>query len=88
MENQIFCQSCGMPMTEEAHFGSETNGSKSEDYCCYCYKAGAFTSDCTMEEMIDFNLNCEGAQEIFKDKEESRKMMLQWFPTLKRWKKA
>ncbi len=31
-----FCQSCGMPLQ------------KNEEYCCYCYKDGAFTMNCTI----------------------------------------
>ena len=49
-----FCQSCGMPMgdTDEL-YGTEADGSKSTDYCSYCYADGAFTSECTMDEMIE-----------------------------------
>ena len=45
-----FCQSCGMPMgdTDEL-YGTEADGSKSTDYCSYCYADGAFTSECTMD---------------------------------------
>ena len=32
-----FCQSCGMPLTEEV-LGTNVDGSKNEDYCMYCYK--------------------------------------------------
>ena len=53
-EDMKFCQSCGMPMSDE-HFASEKDGSKSEDYCKYCYLDGEFTSDITMEEMIDYS---------------------------------
>ena len=48
-----FCQSCGMPLTDEIH-GTNADGSKNEEYCIYCFKDGAFTGDFTMEEMIDF----------------------------------
>ena len=53
MDEKIFCQSCGMPMTQEAHFATNADGSRNNDYCCYCYDKGAFKQDCTMEEMID-----------------------------------
>ena len=48
-----FCQSCGMPMTADEQFGRNVDGSKNEEYCSYCYRDGAFTEDCTMNEMID-----------------------------------
>ena len=34
--------------------GTEADGTKSREYCNYCYENGAFTANCTMEEMIDF----------------------------------
>ncbi len=36
-----FCQSCGMPLTEDV-LGTNADGSKNEDYCMYCYKDGKF----------------------------------------------
>ena len=53
MMEQKFCQSCGMPLSDATVLGTETNGSKNEEYCCYCYADGHFTVDCTMDEMID-----------------------------------
>ena len=50
-----YCQCCGMPMGDTKElYGTEKDGSRSVDYCKYCYEHGAFTSDCTMEEMIEF----------------------------------
>ncbi len=49
---QRFCQSCGMPLTEDV-LGTNADGSKNEDYCMYCYRDGHFLQDCTMEEMIE-----------------------------------
>ena len=37
---QKFCQSCGMPLSDATVLGTETNGSKNEEYCCYCYADG------------------------------------------------
>ena len=87
---QNFCQSCGMPLTED-NLGTNADGSKNEDYCMYCYKDGAFTSDCTMEEMIELcsqhvdELNKEMPKPITK--EDYKQMMKGVFPLLKRWKK-
>ena len=53
--NTKFCQSCGMPMEgADAPWGTNADGSKNEDYCSYCYQKGSFTSDLSMEEMIEF----------------------------------
>lgn len=53
---QKFCQSCGMPI-DDSTFGKEADGSKNEEYCHYCYADGHFTKECTMDEMIELNLN-------------------------------
>ena len=88
---QSFCQSCGMPLTDEL-LGTNTDGSKNEEYCIYCYKDGAFTSDCTMDEMIEFC--AQFVDEVNKNmpkpltKEEYKQMMREFFPTLKRWKRG
>ena len=48
-----YCQSCGMPLQKQEELGSNRDGSKNEEFCCYCYKDGAFTQDCTLEQMIE-----------------------------------
>ena len=83
-ENQKFCQSCAMPLTDEL-LGTNADGSKNEDYCMYCFKDGEFTSDMSMEEMMNFCIEkmVEVHPEI--DKDEASAMMREVFPKLKRW---
>ena len=87
---QRFCQSCGMPLTEEV-LGTNADGSKNEDYCMYCYKDGTFLQECTMDEMIE---HCaQFVNEVNKGlpkpitKEEYIGQMKMYFPHLKRWRK-
>ena len=90
MEKEMrFCQSCGMPLTDQV-MGTNADGSKNEDYCIYCYKDGKFTTDCTMEEMIE---QCaQFIDEVNKNlpkpitKEEYIEQMRVYFPQLKRWR--
>ena len=91
MEKMRFCQSCGMPLTDEV-LGTNADGSKNEDYCMYCYKDGKFLQECTMEEMIE---HCaQFVNEVNKGlpqpitKEEYIGQMKMYFPQLKRWRKA
>lgn len=81
------CQSCGMPMTTDEQYSTEKNSAKNKDYCCYCYKDGAFTADCSMEEMIDFCLNIPESASLYTDKEKAKAQMMEFYPSLKRWKK-
>lgn len=91
METIDYCQSCGMPLQNPEDLGTNKDGSPNQEYCRYCYKDGAFTSDCTMDGMIE---HCVGFLEEFnKDndtrfsKEQAIAEMRQYFPTLKRWAK-
>ena len=86
---QKFCQSCGMPLTNEI-LGTNTDGTLNEDYCIYCYKDGKFAQDMTMEQMIDHcaqftdEINKQSGQNLTQ--EQPKDMMRQFFPQLKRWK--
>ena len=66
-------------------FGTETGGSKSEDYCCYCYKDGDFTSKESLAEAVESNIQFWRANGDSSD-DEARARIMQVFPTLKRWK--
>ena len=88
METKL-CQSCGMSLKKQEDFGTNQDGSKNEEYCNYCYANGAFTSDCTMDEMIG---HCVQFLDEFNKgggfsytKEEAIATMKSFFPTLKRW---
>lgn len=81
-----FCQSCGMPMGEtDELYGTEADGTKSRDYCSYCYANGAFTANCTMEEMIKFCVKPTVENVPGMTEESARAMMHEHFPQLKRW---
>ena len=82
-----YCQSCGMPMgaTDEL-YGTEADGTKSKDYCSYCYDKGSFKADCTMDEMIEFCIGPMISNNSEMTEEKARTMMKGFFPSLKRWK--
>ncbi|WP_054949325.1 zinc ribbon domain-containing protein [Numidum massiliense] len=85
-QDQHMCQSCGMPLTEEALCGTEKGGAKSREYCVYCYEEGQFKQpEMTLEEMVDLcvpHIVAEGQM----DEGEAREMMTKYLPTLKRWR--
>lgn len=86
---EIYCQSCGMPMGEtDELYGTEQDKSKNADYCKYCYEKGAFTSDVTMEDEIEICVPILVEEKVCASAEEARTMMREFFPTLKRWKQA
>jgi hypothetical protein len=84
MENKTFCQSCGMPLDKPELLGTEKDGSKSHEYCLYCYQDGAFINpDMTLPEM----------KTLVKEQMEKMKidtgiidMAVNSLPNLKRWR--
>lgn len=89
MEQNV-CQSCGMPMTANEHFGTNKDGNRNEEYCVYCFKDGSFTDNMTLDEMIEESLNYP---EALKDedgnqitREEATNKLRAYYPTLKRWR--
>lgn len=80
-----FCQSCGMPMKQDPQGGgSNADGSRSSDYCSYCYADGNLISPeiDTPRKMQEF---CIG-----KMKESGMPGFVAWLltrsiPRLKRW---
>lgn len=86
----VQCQSCGMTLYSDDVKGSEHDGSKSEEYCTYCYGNGTFLRPMTLEEAIEHNIehldewNEESGLSLTPD--EARMMLQEFLPTLKRWK--
>lgn len=85
---QKFCQSCGMPLTgAPQELGTEKDGTPNPEYCTYCYQNGAFTRECTMQEMIDFCTPIMAQSHPGMTEAEAVERMQRFFPQLRRWKK-
>ena len=96
MENMLFCQSCGMPLSAdlvfgegstENVFGKDKDGEINNDYCYLCYVDGAFSASVTMDEMIELCVPYTSNNNPWADEDTARKEMQKIFPTLKRWAK-
>lgn len=46
------CQSCGMPLAAEEHFGTNADNTPSGEYCCFCYREGRYTDGFSLPEKI------------------------------------
>jgi len=83
------CQSCGMPMAKQDEFGTNSDGSKSNDYCCFCFQDGNFNDGCTTAEQKSDHIarivgKIKGTSEN-QLKDEAKKY-LPLLKELKRWK--
>ena len=79
------CQSCGMPMETEEMYGTNADGTKTDEYCTYCFQKGAFMSpDETMADMIEtcIPFMVQGGM----TQEDARREITTLLPQLNRWK--
>lgn len=79
------CQSCGMPIPGQEQHGLEADGTRSEDYCAWCYEDGAFVGPETLDELIEHSAPyiAEGTH-ISQD--EAVSYMSAVLPHLRRWR--
>lgn len=86
MENKKICQSCSMPLDNPALLGTEKDGSKSNEYCSYCYQKGQFVNPgMTLNEMKAL---VKVQMEKMKMDPSIIHMAVNVLPELKRWKEA
>jgi radical SAM superfamily enzyme len=76
-----------MPLDKPELFGTNADGTKSEEYCTYCFQNGKPTEpNITMEEMIDKCVKIMVQRKIMLERQ-ARGLMTNTIPCLKRWKK-
>ena len=84
------CQSCGMPLYNDPDKGgTNSDGSKSDKYCSYCFRNGNFTQNISLDEMTDIGLNYSEEYKSAKSDEEKeviRNLAKQYLSNLERWK--
>lgn len=87
-----YCQSCGMPLdiNHEELFGTNSDQTKSDEFCLYCYQNGQYTVDYSMKKVIDVWVE---NTDLFNNHvhtkytpDELRTILNRRLPTLKRWK--
>ncbi|MCL2576364.1 MAG: helix-turn-helix domain-containing protein [Defluviitaleaceae bacterium] len=80
----IYCQSCAMWLTEDK-FGTEKDGTKTSEYCHYCFQKGEFTTPQTFDQAVEGNIPF-WLEQCGNDEEKARQKIKEVFATLKRWK--
>jgi hypothetical protein len=81
---QLYCQCCGMPLSEDSMISRERDNSFNEDYCKWCYDDGEFVYT-TKESLIDYLM-----QHMPNPQNQSESERRQFYDAmlsgLKRWK--
>ena len=80
----IYCQCCGMPLSEDTMISKELDGSYNEDYCKWCYTEGTFTYK-TKDSLLDYLVSHMPNPEN-KSEEERRIEFDSYLSQLKHWK--
>ena len=69
-------------------FGTNSDGTKTDEFCTYCYQNGQFTAPgITVQEMIDKCVSIMVQRNIMPE-EQARDLMTKTIPNLNRWKTA
>lgn len=81
------CQSCGMPLgRDKLGGGTNADGSRSPEYCSYCYREGRFTEpDLTAQQM---RAKAEGKLREMHFPGFVARYLTKNVPTLRRWQGA
>ncbi|MBQ3668889.1 MAG: helix-turn-helix domain-containing protein [Clostridia bacterium] len=80
----LFCQCCGMPLSDDDMISREKDGSLNEDYCKWCYSDGAFAYP-SKDSLIDF-LVAHMPNPDQTPEDERRAMFDSLLSQLKHWK--
>lgn len=84
MEIKPLCQSCGIPLDNDAIKGTEKNGLKNQEYCKFCYDQGGFINpNLTIDEMKE---RVEIQMKKLKLSDEAIQEAISVLPPLNRWK--
>ena len=81
---QLFCQCCGMPLTEDANISWEPDGFFNEDYCKWCYSEGDYVYK-SKDDLLDFLVEHMPNPENLSD-DERRTQYDGWLSQLNHWK--
>ena len=81
----LFCQCCGMPLSEDSMVSREPDGSYNEEYCKWCYTDGKFVYE-SKDALLDFLVGHMPNPDNLPD-EERRGLFDRELSRLKHWKK-
>ena len=85
IEDVKICQSCGMPMESSEDFGTNNDGSKSKEYCQFCWQDGEFTAQMELPEFIEMQVKI-AVEKLGMEENEAREVAETTLPELDRWR--
>ncbi len=79
----LFCQCCGMPLSDDSMISRDVNGDFNEDYCKWCYTDGKFTYQ-KKDDLLDFLVKAMPNPDNMGE-DERRKLFDSHLSLLKHW---
>ena len=77
-----------MPLLDEAYVGTNADGSRTWEYCMFCFQDGEFTQPLqTLEEMIQSSIGFM-TSELGYSRAEAERLSRDVIPGLRRWNKG
>ena len=84
MKSKLLCQSCSMQLEIDHVKGTEKDGSRSNEYCIYCYENGLFKDpSLSLAKMLDI---VETQMEKMNIPSKIIESSLNKIPKLNRWR--
>lgn len=80
----LFCQCCGMPLSEDTMISREPDGTFNEEFCKWCYADGQFTYD-SLDVLVDYLVSHVPFPGTLSE-QEKRVLLQSQLKTLKHWK--
>jgi hypothetical protein len=85
MRTNNICQSCGMPLEKDENKGTNSDDTKNEEYCKFCYQDGKFTDEgISLKDKIEKNIQI--SKQMGMPEEKAKDIAENTLPKLKRWK--
>jgi len=85
MQSEYICQSCGMPIDKPEDLGTNSDLTKSEDYCIFCFHNGIFSEpEISKAEMVS-RITQAMIEKTDLPKEQAHILVDQTVSSLKRW---
>ena len=81
---ELYCQACGMPLSDDSNISRESDGSYNEKYCRWCRVDGNYVGAPTIEEMIEVCVPHMG----WPNPDEARDFLRKQLPQLEHWKQS
>ncbi len=85
LQEECVCQSCGMPIDRHEDFGTNSNLTKNEDFCIFCFHNGRFSEPEISKAVMVSRITESLVAKTNLPKEQAHRFVNDTISSLKRW---